>query len=270
MKKQCAFVVLIAAFFAAPVFASGQEHEQGDAAVAHAFIKEMQSQNVAYVGAHKATFFQELAEGQHPRVTVITCSDSRVQANMMDKTPEGDLFMVRDIGNQLATAEGSVLYGVNHLASSLLLIMGHSKCGAIAAASGDYSKLEVPIQKELDTIKINKGVANIDGVKANVNNQVARALDLFGDKVKEGHLLVVGVVYDFADDMGQGAGKLNIINVNGDTDPFRVSAAFFDKDAYCAQKDFEKQSRAKMAAPVKEKPHERSAPKAAKTREHHE
>ena len=228
MKKQLAFV-LAAAFIAAPVFAA--EHEHGEAAVAQAFIKEIQSRNAAYVGAHKATFFQELAKGQHPRATVVTCSDSRVHTNMLDKTPEGDLFMVRDIGNQLATAEGSVQYGVNHLASSLLLIIGHSSCGAIKAASGDYSSLEAPIKRELDTIKIDKGVANIDGVKTNVNNQVAKALELFGDKVKEGHLLVVGGVYDFADDMKLGAGKLNVINVNGETDAAKVQQALSGKAA---------------------------------------
>ncbi len=228
MKKQLV-LVLAAAFFTASVFAD--EHEHGDAAVAQAFIKEIQSENAAYVGAHKAAFFQELARGQHPRATVVTCSDSRVHTNMLDKTPEGDLFMVRDIGNQLSTAEGSVEYGVNHLASSLLLIIGHSSCGAIKAASGDYSGLEPAIKRELDTIKIGKGVANIDGVRTNVNNQVAKALELFGDKVKEGHLLVVGGVYDFADDMKQGAGKLNVINVNGETDAAKVQQAISGKAA---------------------------------------
>lgn len=179
----------------------------------------------AYASGHGAKFFQELAKGQHPRATVVTCSDSRVHTNMLDKTPEGDLFMVRDIGNQLATATGSVEYGVNHLNSSLLLIIGHSSCGAIKAASGDYSSLEEPIKKELDTIKIAKGVANIEGVKTNVHNQVARALELFGDKVKENHLLVVGAVYDFADDMKQGSGKLNVIDVNGESDPAKIGAA---------------------------------------------
>ncbi len=43
--------------------------------------------------------------------------------------------------------------------------------------------------------------------------------------MKSGQLLVVGAVYDFADDMKQGAGKLNIINVNGDTDAAKISSA---------------------------------------------
>lgn len=153
---------------------------------------------------------------------MVACSDSRVHTNAFDKTPEGDLFMVRNIGNQMSTAKGSVQYGVNHLGSSLLLFIGHSSCGAIKAAGGDYSSPESDIRRELDTINITKGNANIDGVKTNVNNQVEAALKEFADKVKNGELLVVGAVYDFADDMKQGAGKLNIINMNGETDPAKI------------------------------------------------
>jgi len=221
-KKQIA-ALLAAAVFAMPLAAQASgDHAHGDAAVAQAFIKEVQADQSAYAAAKGAAFFQELAKGQKPRATVVTCSDSRVHTNMLDKTPEGDLFMVRNIGNQLATAKGSVQYGVNHLASSLLIFIGHSSCGAIKAAGGDYSTLEDPIKKELDTINIKKGSANIDGVKTNVNNQVAAALKEWGEQVKAGHLLVVGAVYDFSDDMKQGAGKLNIININGETDPAKL------------------------------------------------
>jgi len=212
---------------AMPAFAG--DHEHGDAAVAQKFIKEILATNARYSKVKGAKFFKELAKGQHPRATVVTCSDSRVHTNMLDRTPEGDLFMVRDIGNQITTARGSVEYGVNHLASSLLIIIGHSSCGAIKAASGDYSGLEPAIKKELDSIRIDKGLTNIDGVKTNVNNQVADALAEFGDKVKEGHLLVIGAVHDFADDMKQGPGKLNIINVNGESEPAKVKEALSGK-----------------------------------------
>lgn len=218
--------------FASPVFAD--EHAHGDAAVAQAVIREIAAEDRAYIAAHNVSFFQELSKGQRPRATVVTCSDSRVHTNMLEKTPEGDLFMVRDIGNQLATARGSVEYGVNHLASSLLIFIGHSGCGAIKAASGDYAALEPDIRKELDTINIAKGGANIDGVKTNVNNQVAAAMEEFADKVKAGELLVVGAVYDFADDMKQGAGMLNIINVNGETDSARIKTALTATPTYMA------------------------------------
>lgn len=222
MFKKHLMAVLAALFVATPAFAS--DHAHGDANVARAIIKEIQADDSAYIAAHNAEFFSKLSKGQTPRATVVTCSDSRVHTNMLDRTPEGDLFMVRNIGNQLATAKGSVQYGVNHLGSSLLIFVGHSSCGAIKAAGGDYTGIEADIKKELDTISITKGGANIDGVKTNVNNQVAAAAKEFADKVKSGQLLVVGAVYDFADDMKQGAGKLNIININGETDAAKITA----------------------------------------------
>jgi carbonic anhydrase len=229
MSKNYLLGLLTAVCFSAPVFAS--EHEYGDVATAQTIIKEIQAIDRAYIAAHKASFFKELSKGQHPRATVVTCSDSRVHTNLLDKTPEGDLFMIRNIGNQLATSKGSVQYGVNHLASSLLIFIGHSSCGAIKAASSDYADIEPDIKKELDTINITKGAVSIDGVKTNVNNQVAAALKEFDEKVKAGQLLVVGAVYDFADDMKQGAGKLNIINVNGDTDGGKIKTALSAKAA---------------------------------------
>lgn len=225
-KKHFAALAIAAAFVAAPFAVQAHGHEHGDAAVAQAIIKDIKADQAAYVAAHNGDFFKELAKGQHPRATVVTCSDSRVHTNMLDKTPEGDLFMIRDIGNQIATATGSVQYGVNHLNSSLLIIIGHSKCGAISAAaqsSDAKAQLEQPIQKELETI--GKVTGDINGVKLNVNNQVAKGMELFADKVKEGHLVIVGAVYDFADDMKQGAGNLNIININGETDPAKFNNA---------------------------------------------
>jgi carbonic anhydrase len=227
MLKKFIVSFVMAFSIAAPVFAD--EHEHGEVAKAQDIIREMMAGDKNYIAAHKSTFFQELAKGQHPRATVVTCSDSRVHTNMLEKTPEGDLFVVRNIGNQLGTSKGSVQYGVNHLASSLLIFIGHSSCGAIKAAGGDYSTLEDGIKKELDTISITKGGVSIDGVKTNVNNQVTAALKEFGDKVNEGHLLVVGAVYDFSDDMKQGAGKLNIINVNGETDSVKIKMALSKK-----------------------------------------
>lgn len=223
MLKQKLSALLVATLFATTALAS--DHEGGgDAAVARAYIEEIMDDEGAYVKAHGVKFFEEEAKGQHPRATVVTCSDSRVQSNILDKTPEGDLFMVRNIGNQLATAKGSVEYGVNHLNSSLLLFIGHSACGAIKAAKSDYSALESDIKHELDTITIAKEGEVIEGVKANVNNQIADAAKLFEEKVKHGQLLIVGAVYDFSDDMKQGAGKLNIINVNGETDAAKIHA----------------------------------------------
>ena len=220
-KKQFA-VALASVCLSVSAFAEDLHgHGDSQSSVA-AFVNHLSVDNAEFIAAHNPAYFAELTKGQHPKATVVTCSDSRVQTNEFDKAPIDELFMVRDIGNQMSTAEGSVEYGVHHLHTPILLFVGHSRCGAINAAASDYSKESAPIKRELDTIKIDKGGANINGVKTNVNNQVAAAMNKFAEEVKEGHLTIIGSVYDFADDMKLGAGKLNIINLNGETDPAKL------------------------------------------------
>lgn len=202
--------------------APGHEGAGNQNAIVTAFINELKGDNSAYIGAHKIEFFAGLAKGQTPKATVVTCSDSRVQANMFDRTPEGELFTVRNIGNQLGTAKGSVEYGVHHLHTPILIFIGHSRCGAITAASGNYSKESAAIKRELNTIAIPKGINNTDGVKINVHKQVAAAMRKFSKEVQDGHLTVIGAVMDFADDLHQGSGKLHLININGETSPAKL------------------------------------------------
>src|SRR6185436_15794493 len=59
---------------------------------------------------------------------------------------------------------------------------------------------------------------------SNVNDQVRFALTRYGAKIHEGKLTVVGAVYDLRNDLGQGAGKLVIVNVNGTADGERLSS----------------------------------------------
>ena len=180
--------------------------------------------NRDYMRNHGPSHFSHFQDSQHPRATVVTCSDSRVHTHALDATPDGDLFMIRNIGNQISTAEGSVEYGVHHLHTPLLLIIGHSGCGAIKAAAGDYSGESGPIRNELDTIQIPKGDPGMSSIKLNVNNQIRHAMSKFEEEVLTGKLTVVGAVYDFRNDLRQGQGKLVITNINGETDPVRIAA----------------------------------------------
>jgi len=200
-----------------PSALAGSETEQ-----LSGIVQNLLQDNDEFVKSHNPEFFQPFTDGQRPRATVVTCSDSRVHTHALDKTPDGDLFMVRNIGNQLRTAEGSVEYGVHHLHTPLLIFVGHSACGAIKAASGDYRKESRPIKRELSTIMIPKGIENMDGVKKNVNNQVTAALKKFSHEVHEGKLTVVGAIYDFRNDLGQGQGRLVVVNVNGTTDAEQI------------------------------------------------
>lgn len=204
-------------------YAASLNDKQQASSGAKDILREISQSNRAFMRKNGPAHFGHFADSQHPRATVITCSDSRVHTHALDATPDGDLFMVRNIGNQIATAEGSVEYGVHHLHTPLLLVVGHVACGAIKAASGDYSKESPTIQRELDTIQIPKGDAGLNSVKLNINNQVRMAMGKFEQEVISGHLTVVGAVYDFKNEMHLGLGKLNIVNVNGETNPAKIA-----------------------------------------------
>ncbi|MFC3531352.1 carbonic anhydrase [Vogesella facilis] len=198
--------------------------ELGETGKVRGLVQAMLAANQRYMQNKSGAYFERFASKQTPRATVVTCSDSRVQTNAFHDDAVNDLFLVRNIGNQLVTAEGSVEYGVRHLHTPLLMFIGHAVCGAVQAASGDFSSLERPIQKELLTINIPKGIAVNDGVLLNVNNQVDTALLKFGGEVESGKLAVIGAFYDFRNDYKQGRGKLIITNINGETDPARLAA----------------------------------------------
>jgi carbonic anhydrase len=80
-----------------------------------------------------------LAKDQHPKVVVLGCSDSRVSPEVLFDQSLGDLFVVRSAGNIAdAIGLGSIEYAVEHLGSSVVVVMGHTSCGAVkAACSGE-------------------------------------------------------------------------------------------------------------------------------------
>lgn len=86
----------------------------------------------------------KLASGQHPNVAVLACSDSRVAPELIFDQNLGDLFVVRSAGNVAdAIAIGSLEYAVEHLGSSVLVVLGHTKCGAVTAACSE-EKMPTP------------------------------------------------------------------------------------------------------------------------------
>lgn len=181
-------------------------------------LKNIIDDNDKFVRMHKQSYFEPFMKKQSPRATVVTCVDSRVHSQALDATPDGDLFFVRNIGNQLATTEGSIEYGVEHLNTPVLLFIGHVSCGAIRTATGDYASLSAPIKREVVTIKIKKGGDLLDNVRLNVDNQIADAMRKFSPRINAKQLVVVGAVYDFSDVLHHGYGKLVITNINGETD----------------------------------------------------
>ena len=160
-----------------------------------------------------------IQDGQTPRATVVSCSDSRVQSSTIDNTPVNDLFYIRNIGNQIESAKGSVRYGVQYLHTPVLLIIGHVECGAVKAAIGDYKKKPQDLRKELYTFDFPDGISGKDGVIHNIHNQVDTALQMFVPEVKDNKLVVIGAIYDFKNEYKQGYNRLIILNLNGEKDP---------------------------------------------------
>ena len=73
--------------------------------------------------------------GQHPYAIVITCSDSRVIPESIFSAGIGEIFVIRVAGNVLDDHQlGSIEYAADHLGTKLIVVLGHTKCGAVGAA----------------------------------------------------------------------------------------------------------------------------------------
>lgn len=77
---------------------------------------------------------RDLSVGQHPVAAIVSCSDSRVPPELVFDQGLGDLFVIRNAGNIVGDYEiGSLEYAIEHLEVPLVIILGHTKCGAISA-----------------------------------------------------------------------------------------------------------------------------------------
>lgn len=156
------------------------------------------------------------AQGQHPLAAVLTCSDSRVPAEIIFDQGIGDIFVVRVAGNVAATDEiGSMEYAVDHLAVPLVVVLGHSQCGAVGAVLDDtklppnIASLVAPIQPAVDKAReANPQAAKEVLLQAAITDNVWQAINdmlrqspIIREKVKDNQVQVVGALYDL--DSGQ-------------------------------------------------------------------
>ncbi|OAG26912.1 carbonic anhydrase [Thermodesulfatator autotrophicus] len=194
-------------------------------------LKRVVEGNNQFVKSHNYNYFEPYQTSQHPFITMITCSDARVHSNVLLNDPIDKIFVIRNIGNQLVVSKGSIDYGILHLHTPILLIFGHTHCGAVKAAMGDYSNETEGIRNELDHLHLplskddKKGSLEsrwLKNVENNVDWQVMQAMAFYPDLVNRGKLVVVGAVYDFINAYGKGYGRMVIININGEKSPEKI------------------------------------------------
>jgi carbonic anhydrase len=168
---------------------------------------------------------QALADhGQNPFATIIGCADSRCSLEIMFDVNPGDLFVLRNAGNTLTHAEGALIgsaeYSVAALGVNLVVVVGHTKCGAIKGATQFMLNAKGTKRKEPETIlegfltalepvaaqaelELQKG-ATLDeiaahAVKVNVFNTIENLLIYskpIREKVRAGEVEVQGAIYD--------------------------------------------------------------------------
>jgi carbonic anhydrase len=154
-----------------------------------------------------------LAKAQYPEAVIITCSDSRVSPEILFDVGVGDLFVVRVAGNVVegtgVTVKGSTEYAIAELNVPLVLVLGHSNCGAVKAAiqhinakdslPGAINGLVELIKPAVLQSKGQPGDPLENAIIQNAKNGVTRLEGLqpiLAPRVKEGKVKVVGGVYD--------------------------------------------------------------------------
>ncbi|MFA5110984.1 MAG: carbonic anhydrase [Desulfobaccales bacterium] len=212
-------ILILAAALAAPALATGA----GAGLSADESVRILKDGNARYLEGKSQHLHQDRArraltagQGQHPLATVLTCSDSRVPVEIIFDQGIGDLFVVRVAGNVASVDEiGSMEYAVDHLATPLVVVLGHTQCGAVTAVlDGDklppnIAALVEPIKPAVDKARQDHPDAAKDvllnaAVKDNVWQAIEDTLKqspIIREKVKEGKTRVLGAVYEI--DTGQ-------------------------------------------------------------------
>jgi carbonic anhydrase len=179
-------------------------------------------------GKPKTREFPELRHvltgGQHPKVIVLSCSDSRVPPELLFDKSLGDLFIIREAG---AIADpvglGSIEYALEHAGSTVLVVLGHEKCGAVTAACSGEKMPSQNLQAIVD--KIQPAVAQAQSYanpaelipQAILENVHQSAKDLLANStilrhaLKDGKLTIFEAVYKLDSGEVVRLGKLSVL-----------------------------------------------------------
>ena len=158
---------------------------------------------------------KKVVQGQNPFAAILACADSRVPPEIIFDQGIGDLFVVRVAGNIVNTSNygvlGSLEYGVLALGASVIMVLGHSRCGAVSGAIEAVQKGKeypgaindivnaigpavVAAKDEPGDLLDNSTVSN---VKLGVY-ELKGSVPVLADKVRDGKVKIVGANYDLA------------------------------------------------------------------------
>ncbi|MFW5431520.1 MAG: carbonic anhydrase [Methylophilaceae bacterium] len=160
--------------------------------------------------------FQSLIEltkdRQHPFTSIVSCSDSRAPVELLFDQALGDIFSVRLAGNIASDkGVGSLEYACKYLDSRLIVVLGHTHCGAIKAACDDFRDGHIgeiinlirPAMRQEKTVVENRTSSNEDFVskicELNVKAQIKQILhssEIIEDLLSQHKVGLVGAVYD--------------------------------------------------------------------------
>jgi len=174
-------------------------------------LKELMGGNERFVASNlthpnqSASRRSEVAGGQHPFAIILACADSRLSPEIIFDQGLGDLFVIRVAGNIIDDAIlGSIEYAAAHLHSPLMVVLGHSNCGAVGAtvAGGDLEghlpSLAQAIQPAVEEAKNQGGDLLDNAVRANakmVAEQLKSSEPVLANLVSTGQLKVVAARY---------------------------------------------------------------------------
>lgn len=219
MKLRKIFAPIVAvALFASLAFASGTTGSLSADEALHALMEG----NTKFIGGdveHLVTNSQPAKRldtginGQKPYAIIVTCADSRLSPEILFDKGIGEVFVIRVAGNVVAPHElGSIEYAAEHLGVKLVMVLGHSKCGAVSAAYDYYTtpeKLRPELSKNLASIvddiepAVEKAVAAGSGKTGaedinvdDVVKQIKKKSRVMREMMETSGVKIVGAKYD--------------------------------------------------------------------------
>ena len=157
----------------------------------------------------------ELLMGQFPKAVIIGCSDSRVPAEIVFDQGLGDLFVIRIAGNIVAPSQiGSVEFAVEQFGTRLIVVLGHSQCGAIKAAIDIIKNPDTQHSRNMSSIvdRIKPAIKDIDfsdwsnsqdklaalAVRANISFSISQLRDgssILEQSIQDSGVEIIGAEY---------------------------------------------------------------------------